>query len=49
MMVLMLLDLIINDELDTDVLGQCSFYFSGCTVNGNTSINWFVVRVGYCF
>ncbi len=39
----------VNNELDNDVLGQCSFYYSGCLVNRNSSINWYVYEFDIVF
>lgn len=39
----------VGSELETDVLGQCSFYFNGCVANGGTSLNWFVSELDIVF
>lgn len=38
-----------NEMPNAGVLGYCSYYASGCGINGNTSLQWFVAELDITF
>jgi hypothetical protein len=36
-------------ELETDVLGRCNSFYSGCVAGGGTTINWYVSELDIVF
>jgi hypothetical protein len=39
----------VEDELGDNLLGRCTSRFSGCFINGNTAIDWFVDELDIVF